>query len=110
MVLTRDKDTFSELCVEFVKNGKFNKATVAKRPTVSFKIKTSEIPAPEINEIKISIESMKAVLMDNSRLLSGLAKETYETLDKLNDSVNGFFRGTMHPLQLLEIHREHLIK
>ena len=97
LLKTRNKEDFSNLCVEFVRTGKIGKKAVSKRPAVSFKIKTSEIPAPEINEIEISTDSIKKVLTQNSELLSGLVKETYETLDKLNDAVNGFFRGTMYP-------------
>ena len=59
-----------------------------------------------ISTIQISKQSMVNILTTNADLLAGIVKETYETLDAINDGVNGFFRGTLAPYKAIETTRK----
>jgi len=71
----------------------------------SFQINMDKMPET-ISTIQISKQSMMNILTTNADLLAGIVKETYETLDAINDGVNGFFRGTLTPYKAIETTRK----
>ena len=67
-----------------------------------FKINMAKMPAV-ISTIEISKQSMMNILTTNADLLAGIVRETYETLDAINDGVNGFFRGSIAPSKAIRM-------
>lgn len=83
--------------------GKKKKDVISSVTT--FKINMDKMPET-ISTLQISKQSMMNILTTNADLLAGIVKETYETLDAINDGVNGFFRGTLSPYRAIETTRK----
>ena len=81
----------------FIRTGKVpgNRKNLMRREP-QFEVDMKKMPAV-ISTIQISKQSMMNILTTNADLLAGIVKETYETLDAINDGVNGFFRGSLYP-------------
>ena len=78
-----------------------DKKNLMSRET-QFKINMNKMPAV-ISTLEISKQSMMNILTTNADLLAGIVKETYETLDAINDGVNGFFRGSIAPSKAIRM-------
>ena len=47
----------------------------------------------QVGRFDISKKAITELILQNSSQLKGIVTETYEELDRLNSSIEGFFRG-----------------